>query len=175
MSYEHEEDSNQEWREDEDAVDPIDDADDADDSDDSEPRAEEGESSEIESTPGSDYPDVEGIDLPEHDQTPPVSPTQTQTPSDSTVEGEAGARAILIEVVDQHENRTYIERYPVASIGEPIRRVTPEEANRVNYPDVGDLAKPDFFEIAKVLMDAGVRGNFRNKFLRLKRVGIIFH
>jgi cobalamin biosynthesis protein CobT len=76
----------------------------------------------------------------------------------------------LQEVVDQHGHKVYIEEYPCKTAGEAIRPVTEGDHIDGEYPDVGELSQPECFEIAQVLIESGVSGNFRNKFLRLKRV-----
>lgn len=110
-----------------------------------------------------DESDDSPTDIEEPGQASPASPN-------SRAEAENIEQIVLEEVVDENGVHVYIEHYPVKSAGEPIRRATPEEMNQGNYPDVGALAKPDFFEVVQVLMESGISGNFRNKYLRLKRV-----
>ncbi|QRW04669.1 C2H2 zinc finger [Ceratobasidium sp. AG-Ba] len=76
----------------------------------------------------------------------------------------------LREVTDRYGHRYFIEDYHVPTVGEPIRRQTPEELAQNQYPDVGALADPDFFEIAQLLLRSGVSGNFKGKYLRLKKL-----
>lgn len=117
--------------------------------------------------------DDENMDTVESNPTPPVSPIQAHPPSDPIVQDEAEEQVNLEEAIDEHGNRIYIEHYPIASAGAPIRKATPEEVNQDKYPKVGKLKKRSFFEIVKVLMESGISGNFRNKYLRLKRVSVI--
>ncbi|QRV72348.1 plasma membrane ATPase 4 [Ceratobasidium sp. AG-Ba] len=76
----------------------------------------------------------------------------------------------LREVTDQYGHWYFIEDYHVPTVGEPIRWQTPEERAQNQYPDVGALSDPDFFDIAQLLLRSGVSGNFRNKYLRLKKL-----
>jgi hypothetical protein len=66
--------------------------------------------------------------------------------------------------------KVYVEKYPVPTVGKPIRRATAEELNETAYPDVGQLADPECFEIAHALMQSGMSGVSRERFFRLKRV-----
>ncbi|QRV91967.1 transporter protein Sec61 subunit alpha [Ceratobasidium sp. AG-Ba] len=103
------------------------------------------------------------IGLPEGYENP-------RTPSEGTVDDpiEHQAHVELEEIVDQYGIRTYIEKYPSATAGEPVGQVVVGENQP--YPDVGELADCDSFEIAKLLMESGVSGRFRNCYLRLKRI-----
>ncbi|KAG9093603.1 hypothetical protein FS749_014117 [Ceratobasidium sp. UAMH 11750] len=76
----------------------------------------------------------------------------------------------LEEVVDAYGNKVYIERYPCPTAGEPISIVPIEERAPQAYPDVGQLANPEAFEIGRLLMRPGVTAKFRNCYLWLKRI-----
>ncbi|QRW13195.1 C2H2 zinc finger [Ceratobasidium sp. AG-Ba] len=76
----------------------------------------------------------------------------------------------LREMTDRYGHQYFIEDYHIPTVGEPIRWQTAEERAQSEYPDVGELSKPDFFEIAQVLLRSGVSGNFRNKIIRLNRL-----
>ncbi|KAF8595267.1 hypothetical protein BDV93DRAFT_515129 [Ceratobasidium sp. AG-I] len=118
--------------------------------------AEDSEESEGEapSSLESSYSVYNSEDMAEPHQDLPASPIHAHPPSDSIAEDEAGEHVILEEVVDQYGNGVYIQRYPIASAREQIRRATPEEINQTNYPDVGELAKPSFFEIRSLSVPA---------------------
>lgn len=58
--------------------------------------------------------------------------------------------ADLERMVDTGGNIVYVERHP--------------ESYR-SYPDVGALSNPDSFEVAQLLMESGVSGRFRNRYL----------
>ncbi|QRV92868.1 hypothetical protein RhiJN_20886 [Ceratobasidium sp. AG-Ba] len=92
------------------------------------------------------------------------------TPSEGTTDNpiDREANVELEEIVDQHGIKTYIEKYPGAMAGEPVGQVPLGEDQ--HYPDVGELANRDAFGIAKLLMESGVSGRFRNCYLRLKRI-----
>ncbi|QRW11932.1 plasma membrane ATPase 4 [Ceratobasidium sp. AG-Ba] len=75
----------------------------------------------------------------------------------------------LEEWVDEHGHRIYIQAYGTTTVGEPIRRATPEELDRGQYPDVGQLKDPECFEIAQMLMESGMSGRFRQRCLLLAR------
>ncbi|QRV80973.1 plasma membrane ATPase 4 [Ceratobasidium sp. AG-Ba] len=76
----------------------------------------------------------------------------------------------LQEVTNQYGHQYFVEDYHIPTVGEPIRWQTPEEQAQNEYPDVGALSDPDLFEIAQVLLQSGISGNFRHKYLRLKRL-----
>ncbi|QRW11753.1 C2H2 zinc finger [Ceratobasidium sp. AG-Ba] len=103
------------------------------------------------------------INSPEAHETP-------NTPSEGTVNGstEGQEQVDLEEIVDQYGIKVYIEKYPASTAGEPNGYATAREDRP--YPDVGQLADPDSFEIAKLLMESGVSGRFRNCYMRLKRI-----
>ncbi|KAG8726749.1 hypothetical protein FRC10_006791, partial [Ceratobasidium sp. 414] len=83
------------------------------------------------------------------------SPPPPDAPLDRMVEDEDD-EVVLVEVVDQHGQRVYIEEYPCPTAGEPIRQDTTANRDRSNYPDVGELKSPDCFEIAQLLLESGV-------------------
>ncbi|KAG8726654.1 hypothetical protein FRC10_006904 [Ceratobasidium sp. 414] len=107
-------------------------------------------------------------DLMDLHQSPPPPDAQ----SDRMVEDE-NDEVVLVEIVDQHGQRVYIEEYPCPTAGEPMRRDTTANRDRSNYPDVGELKSPDCFEIAQLLLESGVSARMRNRFLHLKRVSTI--
>ncbi|KAG8706127.1 hypothetical protein FRC08_001262 [Ceratobasidium sp. 394] len=74
-----------------------------------------------------------------------------------------------VERTPDAEYRVYIERYPVSTVGQPIRQASEEERQPMEYPDVGNLADPESFEIAHVMVDSGMSGGHRERFMRLKR------
>lgn len=81
----------------------------------------------------------------------------------------------LLKMVDTGGNVVYVEYHPKAHAGQPIRRANESdlpESSR-SYPDVGPLSDPEAFEIAQILMQSGVSGRFRNRYLTLKRVSNI--
>ncbi|QRV96337.1 hypothetical protein RhiJN_24355 [Ceratobasidium sp. AG-Ba] len=100
----------------------------------------------------------------------PEAYENTRTPSEGTVDGpiEHQAHVELEENIDQYGIRTYLEKYPGAMAGEPVGQAVVGENQP--YPDVGELADRDSFEIAKLLMESGVSSRFRNCYLRLKRM-----
>ncbi|KAG9121968.1 hypothetical protein FRC07_001838, partial [Ceratobasidium sp. 392] len=76
----------------------------------------------------------------------------------------------LEELVDEHGNRVFIERYPNPLAGEPIHREAPP---RRQYRDVGELMNNEAFKIAHLLMVSGMSARNRNSYLRLKRIRAI--
>ncbi|KAG8732259.1 hypothetical protein FRC11_014812 [Ceratobasidium sp. 423] len=80
--------------------------------------------------------------------------------------------ADLEEMVDSGGQMVFVERYPNRNAGQPIRDVeqTDLPPEYQTYPDVGALADPENFEVAKLLMESGVSGRFRNRYLTLKRL-----
>ncbi|QRV77014.1 plasma membrane ATPase 4 [Ceratobasidium sp. AG-Ba] len=107
----------------------------------------DGDSTESDSDSEGGDEDAES-DLPADDPhlNPPPQPINND-PADNEVE--------LEESTDQYGNKVYIERYPSDTAGEPIYRVLNE--NNHPYPDVGQLADPEAFEIAHLLMASGLR------------------
>ncbi|KAG8724983.1 hypothetical protein FRC09_011011 [Ceratobasidium sp. 395] len=118
--------------------------------------------SDIESSINSQYM-LDNANMMDFDGLPNDDPA-----SDHGIEDEDDD-VVLQEVVDKSGYRYYIQTYPSPTAGEPIRQEDPNP-NQDNYPDVGELKKPECFEIAQLLMVSGVSGNFRNKYLRLKRL-----
>ncbi|QRW12422.1 hypothetical protein RhiLY_11421 [Ceratobasidium sp. AG-Ba] len=78
----------------------------------------------------------------------------------------------LTELKDANGNVVYAEQFPNPKAGRHIRRVKLEDlpARYRKYPNVGSLSNPECFEIAQLLMESGVSGRFRNRFLTLKRI-----
>lgn len=94
---------------------------------------------------------------------------QLDNTKDSVVSDEG---ADLEEGVDTGGHRVYVEKFPNPHVGQPIRKANANDLppHHRNYPDVGALANPEAFEIAQLLMESGVSGRFRNRYLALKRV-----
>ncbi|KAG8685595.1 hypothetical protein FRC11_010354, partial [Ceratobasidium sp. 423] len=126
-------------------------------------------------------------DIPgDTDDEPGVNPTQVQdVDMGSAVEHEEDIHmsspppasedgADLEEMINTNGQTVFVERYPNANAGQPIRRVEPRDLpNEYQmYPDVGVLDDPENFEVAKLLMESGVSGRFRNQYLTLKRAEI---
>ena len=79
--------------------------------------------------------------------------------------------AVNVErMVDTEGHTVYVERYPRATVGQPIRHLAEGDLPQPNYADVGQLAKPQCFEVAQVLMELNMSGRYRERFLQLKRV-----
>ncbi|KAG8694163.1 hypothetical protein FRC11_002391, partial [Ceratobasidium sp. 423] len=76
----------------------------------------------------------------------------------------------LKKMMDSDGQEVFVELYPGPHTGQPIRQVNPTKKARGKYPDVGALSNPKAFEIAELLMQSGVSGRFRNRYLRLKRI-----
>ncbi|KAG8735661.1 hypothetical protein FRC10_010290 [Ceratobasidium sp. 414] len=91
------------------------------------------------------------------------------SPIDTTM-SDPDDRVQLQEVVDAYGNKVYIEQYPCPTVGEPIRMEPVQDAPRRGYPDVGQLSKPDAFELGRLIMRSGVSARFRNSYLSLKRL-----
>ncbi|KAF8598354.1 hypothetical protein BDV93DRAFT_561399 [Ceratobasidium sp. AG-I] len=72
-------------------------------------------------------------------------------------------------IIDTDGHTVYVERYPQATVGQPIRWVAEHDLPQMNHTDVGKLSKPDCFEVAQVLMESDMSGRYRERFLRLKR------
>ncbi|QRW10187.1 hypothetical protein RhiLY_09186 [Ceratobasidium sp. AG-Ba] len=121
--------------------------------------------SDGESTEGDS--ETEGGDEDAEDDLPADEP-YPNPPSQSINDELADNEVELDESTDQYGNRVYIERYPSDTAGEPIYRVP--DGNNHPYPDVGQLANPEAFEIAHLLMASGVSGRFRNCYMRVKRL-----
>ncbi|KEP45881.1 hypothetical protein V565_233860, partial [Rhizoctonia solani 123E] len=85
-----------------------------------------------------------------------------ETPDDESLE----------EMTDSDGQTVFVERYPNANAGQPIRPVTNDDLppEYQQYPDIGALEDPENFELAKILMESGVSGRFRNRYLTLKRI-----
>ncbi|QRV73889.1 hypothetical protein RhiJN_01903 [Ceratobasidium sp. AG-Ba] len=90
------------------------------------------------------------------------SPEQGPTDEDSS----------LTETTDAHGNVVYAELFPNPNAGQPIRKVKLEDLppRYRKYPDVGKLSNPECFQIAQLLMESGVSGRFRNRYLTLQRL-----
>ncbi|KAG8704785.1 hypothetical protein FRC09_003325 [Ceratobasidium sp. 395] len=67
---------------------------------------------------------------------------------------------------------TFVEHYPVPTVGTPIRRATPEELaeRRQSHEEVGPFADEDLFGLMELLMTSGMSGKKRDQFLKLNRV-----
>jgi hypothetical protein len=67
---------------------------------------------------------------------------------------------------------TFVEHYPVATAGAPIRPATEQELNRLrqSHENVGPLSDPEVFEVAELLITSGMSGKKRSKLLKLERV-----
>ncbi|KAG9082494.1 hypothetical protein FRC06_004968 [Ceratobasidium sp. 370] len=76
----------------------------------------------------------------------------------------------LEERVDLYGRKVYIEHYPNPDAGQPIRLASAEERAGGAYPDVGELKKLDVFEVVQCLIESGMSGKFRNRYLRLRRL-----
>ncbi|QRV96897.1 hypothetical protein RhiJN_24915 [Ceratobasidium sp. AG-Ba] len=125
-------------------------------SDDDDDMMTESDSSDNDSVAGSTESDSESeggeedveSDVPIDDPDPiQLSHSIVVEPVDHEVE--------LEESVDQYGNKVYIEQYPSNTAGEPIYRVSNE--NDQPYPEVGQLANQEAFEIAHLLMASGLR------------------
>ncbi|QRV89362.1 hypothetical protein RhiJN_17380 [Ceratobasidium sp. AG-Ba] len=94
----------------------------------------------------------------------PSSPAADQLPENEDF--------TLVELIDPNGNVVFAEQYPNQSAGQPIRRTKPEDlpASYRKYPDVGSLSNPECFEVTQLLMESGVSGRFRNRYLTLKRI-----
>lgn len=105
---------------------------------------------------------------------------EVDSPTDNTMDQNTSSSPVgadLERMVDTGGNIVYVERHPKPHAGQPIRRAVPgdlPESYR-SYPDVGALSNPDSFEVAQLLMESGVSGRFRNRYLALKRVSTTWH
>ncbi|KAG8737493.1 hypothetical protein FRC10_008099 [Ceratobasidium sp. 414] len=129
---------------------------------DSEPEKDSDEQTISDRTVRSDIggADVE-FDVPDYHADPHMPP-------DVLMEGGGAGREVELEEVVENGRTIYIEQYPCPTVGEPIR-MEPRGDSARQYPDVGKLANRDIFEIAHVLMESGVSGRMRNRFLKLKK------
>ncbi|EUC66200.1 hypothetical protein RSOL_472470 [Rhizoctonia solani AG-3 Rhs1AP] len=69
--------------------------------------------------------------------------------------------------------RVWVERYPVKTVGTPVRRATREEMAKWVWGepgDIGQLADPDNFEIAEYLLETGLSVKERDRFFKLKKM-----
>ncbi|CUA69803.1 Protein transport protein Sec61 subunit alpha [Halocynthia roretzi] [Rhizoctonia solani] len=121
------------------------------------------------SEPATRADDMESVHYdndPDHQQNLPreSSPTNTRprNPPDPAIH--------LKKEIDSEGFEVFVESFPCAHAGQPIRPVDPNQQARGKYPDVGALADRDAFEIAQLLMESGVSARFRNRYLRLKRL-----
>lgn len=133
---------------------------------------EEGSGSDEDSdqdSTGSDEPVQNDFGAANMEVDVPEEPIHPVTPSEGMPE--SNHKVDLVEEVDQYRNRVYIKKYPGLAAGEPICRVSVE--TNAPYPDVGELANPESFEIGQLLMESGVSGRFRNSYLKLKRVSCL--
>ncbi|KAG8762196.1 hypothetical protein FRC11_010523, partial [Ceratobasidium sp. 423] len=101
--------------------------------------------------------DYQGAKQDEHMHSPPAPP-------DNKVE--------LEEVTDSDGHMVYVKCYPNPNAGKPIRCTKADDLppEYQTYPDIGALADPENFELAKLLMESGISGRFRNQYLTLKRI-----
>lgn len=76
----------------------------------------------------------------------------------------------LDRVIDAEGQEVYVECFPCPHAGQPIHQATQADKPQRADPEVGPLANPKLFEIAKLLMESGGSGQFRNRYLQLKRV-----
>ncbi|KAG8696652.1 hypothetical protein FRC09_008338 [Ceratobasidium sp. 395] len=67
---------------------------------------------------------------------------------------------------------TFVEHYHVPTVGEPIRRATPEELaeRRRSHEEVRPFADEDLFSLIELLMTSGMSGKKRDEFFKLNRI-----
>ncbi|KAG9076584.1 hypothetical protein FRC06_009427, partial [Ceratobasidium sp. 370] len=114
--------------------------------------------------------DGEDEDLGEEDDNIPQD--RDGSNGSHSVPSEIGVRAPSDVDMMSVGTKTFVEHYPVPTVGTPIRLADPNELQKQHrdHTDVGPFTDEELFKLVDIMLTSGMSGKKRDWFLKLNRV-----